>query len=209
MTLSPIGEACLIAREGRRLKAYRDSIGVLTIGIGHTSAAGPPRVVPGLRITAAECDAIFARDVATYVAAVRTGLRVPVGPHTFDALVSVCYNIGPAAFAGSTFLKRINAGDAAGVREALLLWRKPAAILPRRRAEAEQLVTGYALALPRPTVTAARIRIAAPVAAVTDPAVATPVLVPVIAQPNRFARLRHGIRAWLGAAETAAARAHA
>jgi hypothetical protein len=46
--LSPIGEAVLIAREGRRLKAYKDSVGVLTIGIGHTSAAGVPLVTAGL-----------------------------------------------------------------------------------------------------------------------------------------------------------------
>ena len=79
MQLTPIGEAALIAREGRRLKAYRDSVGVLTIGIGHTSAAGPPKVTAGLTITAAECDAIFRRDVATYAACVRAGLAVPVG----------------------------------------------------------------------------------------------------------------------------------
>ncbi|MFK5595968.1 lysozyme [Methylobacterium sp. HMF5984] len=200
MNLTPIGEACLIAREGRRLTAYRDSVGVWTIGVGHTSAAGRPRVVSGLAITAAECDAIFARDVAAYVAAVRDGLTAAVGPHAFDALVSLCYNIGPAAFAGSTVLRRINAGDAAGAADALLLWRKPAAILPRRRAEAEQLVTAYAVALPRPTVNAARLRIAAPVAAVTDPGVATPVLVPTVPRPGRLARLRHRIEAWLAAA---------
>ena len=193
MDLSPIGEAVLIAREGRRLKAYRDSAGVLTIGIGHTSSAGAPTVTAGLSITAAECDAIFARDVATYVAAVRRGLKVEVGQHAFDALVSVCYNIGPGGFAGSTFLKRINAGDEAGARDALLAWRKPAAILSRRAAEAGQMVTPYAAALPRPTTGAPPIVIAAPVAAVLAPEVATPVIVPVTpkvtAQPNRMMRL--------------------
>ena len=203
MNLSSIGAACLIAREGRRLTAYRDIVGVLTIGIGHTSAAGAPRVAPGLTITAAECDAIFARDVAAYVAAVRAGLTVAVGPHTFDALVSVCYNIGPAAFAGSTFLKRINAGDGPGAHDALLLWRKPAAILPRRRAEAEQLVTPYAAGLPRPVETAPRIRIAAPVAAAIDPAIATPVLVPVAPAPTWPDRLRHRLVAWRDAAARA------
>lgn len=197
MDLSPIGEAVLIAREGRRLRAYRDSVGVLTIGIGHTDAAGAPKVTIGLTITAAECDAIFARDVATYVAAVRRGLAVAVAQNAFDALVSVCYNIGPGGFARSTFLKRINASDLAGARDAVLLWARPAAIVPRRRAEAEQLVTAYALALPRPTATAARVRIAAPLAAVTDPRVATPVVLPVaprpVARPNPLARLRHRI----------------
>lgn len=197
MDLSPIGEAVLIAREGRRLKAYRDSVSVWTIGIGHTSAAGAPTVTAGLAITSAECDAIFARDVQTYVAAVRRGLKVEVGQHAFDALVSICYNIGPGGFAGSTFLKRINAGDMAGARDAVLMWAKPAAILTRRKAEAEQLVTPYAVALPRPTTTQTAVKIAAPVAAVLRPDVATPVIVPVIpkativatATPNWLARL--------------------
>lgn len=205
MDLSPIGEAVLIAREGRRLKAYRDSVGVWTVGIGHTSAAGTPTVTAGLAITAAECDAIFERDLTTYVAAVRKGLTVPVGQHAFDALVSVCYNIGPGAFAGSTFLRRVNAGDMAGARDAVLMWAKPMAILARRRAEAEQLVTAYAVALPRPTATAPRVRIAAPVAAVADPGVATPGLVPVAPpprRPNLLARLRHRF----GAARTSASR---
>ena len=74
MNLSPIGKAVLVARKGRRLTAYRDTAGIWTIGIGHTAAAGPPAVRRGLTITAAECDAIFARDVETYTAAVREGL---------------------------------------------------------------------------------------------------------------------------------------
>ncbi|WP_244528748.1 glycoside hydrolase family protein [Methylobacterium gossipiicola] len=40
MDLSSIGAAVLIAREGRRLKAYSDSVGVWTIGIGVTTVAG-------------------------------------------------------------------------------------------------------------------------------------------------------------------------
>lgn len=176
MLLSPIGRAVLVAREGRRLSAYRDTAGIWTIGIGHTAAAGPPIVRRGLTITAAECDAIFARDVEAYAAAVRENLRTALPQHSFDALVSVCYNIGPAAFARATFLKRLEAGDLAGAREALLWWDKPAAIRGRRRAEADQLVTPYALALPRPTAEAAPIPLAAPVADVLDPAIPTPAL---------------------------------
>ncbi|KQP59220.1 hypothetical protein ASF41_22970 [Methylobacterium sp. Leaf111] len=59
MDLSPIGEAVLIAHEGRWLKAYKDSVGIWTIGIGHTSAAGALLVTAGLTITSAQCDAIF------------------------------------------------------------------------------------------------------------------------------------------------------
>ena len=79
----------LIAREGRRPNAYKVSVGVWTIGINHTSAAGAPLLTSGLTITSAQCDAIFERDVQKYVAAVRQGLEVAVSQNAFDALVSI------------------------------------------------------------------------------------------------------------------------
>ncbi len=192
MDLSPIGEAVLIACEGRRLKAYKDSVGVWTIGIGYTSAAGAPLVTSGLTITSAKCDAIFERDVQKYVAAVRQGLKVAVSQNAFDALVSICYNIGPGAFASSTFLKRINAGDTASAYDAILMWKKPAAIITRRQAEAQQFVTAYAQAMPRATTIAKPISVAAPVIEVMHDAIPTPVIVPVApavtAQPNLLMR---------------------
>lgn len=220
MELSPIGEAVLIAREGRRLTAYQDTVGVWTIGIGVTDIDGKP-VRKGMTITAAQCDALFEVTVARYVAAVNRGLKVPVGQHAFDALVSVCYNIGigtpnPKAgqnpgFLGSTFLKRINAGDMAGARDAILMWQKPASIITRRKAEAEQFLTPYAAVLPRPTTTAKPINLAASVIEVVHPEVATPVIVPVlpppsvVATPNWLARLGRWIDDTFGAASTATA----
>jgi lysozyme len=192
MDLSPIGEAVLIAREGRRLKAYKDSVGVWAIGIGHTSAAGAPLVTAGLTITSAQYDAIFERDVQKYVAAVRQGLKVAVSQNAFDALLSICYNIGPGAGARSTFLKRINAGDTTGAYDAILIWKKPAAIITRRQAEAQQFVTAYAQTMPRATTAAKPIIVAAPVIEVMHEAIPTPVIVPVAqavtAQPNLLMR---------------------
>lgn len=157
MNLSAIGEAVLIAREGRRLTAYRDSVGIWTIGIGHTAAAGPPLVTPGLRLSEAACDALFRRDVARYVRAVddvvRDALPDPLPDalpdHAFDALVSLCFNIGPSAFARSTVVRRLRAGDRDGAAAAILLWNRPAALIPRRGAEHDQFVTPYDRALPR------------------------------------------------------------
>ncbi|WP_132256538.1 lysozyme [Methylobacterium segetis] len=196
MELSPIGEAVLIAREGRRLKAYKDSVGVWTIGIGVTTIDGKP-VTAGMTITSAQCDALFDVTVARYVSAVNKGLKVPVSQNVFDALVSVCYNIGIGAaaprsgFLGSTFLNRINAGDMAGARDAILMWNKPAAIIARRQAEAEQFVTSYAQSLPRQTSGSKPIKVAAPVIEVLHPEVPTPVIAPVTveAKPNVWMRL--------------------
>lgn len=182
--LSPIGAAALIAREGRRLKAYRDSVGVWTIGVGHTSVAGAPKVTPGLTITSAECDATFARDVEKYAATVRAGLKVEVTQNQFDALVSICYNIGQGGFSKSSFLKRINAGAGpAAIKEAILMWGKPPEIISRREGEADQYLIPYTVRLPAPRRGDKPVRVAAPVLAVLAPDVPTPVIVPIAPPP--------------------------
>lgn len=95
MQTSYHGRAALAREEGCVLGAYRDSVGIWTIGIGHTSAAGPPTVAAGLVLSLAECFDLFARDLRDYEAAVTRLVKVALAQHEFDALVSLCYNIGP------------------------------------------------------------------------------------------------------------------
>ena len=47
-SLAPNGRAFIEAWEGLYLKAYDDGTGVWTIGYGHTTPAGLPRVYPGI-----------------------------------------------------------------------------------------------------------------------------------------------------------------
>ena len=199
MELSPIGEAVLIAREGRRLKAYRDSVGVWTIGVGHTSAAGPPVVRPGLSIGVAECDALFSRDVARFARTVREALQgappaaEALPQHAFDALVSLCFNIGPAAFLRSSVLRRLRGGDVDGAAQAILMWNRPSELIPRRQAEHDQFRTPYDTRLPR-----ARRTDAQPLgrdARKTAPS-PIPALVPAVALPRLgwLARLRRFLK---------------
>jgi lysozyme len=185
--LSSIGKACLIAREGRRLTAYADGVGVLTIGIGCTRIDGKP-VPRGLRITAAECDALFEATWPCYAAAVADAGPADLADHQADALISFCYNIGTAGFAGSTIARLLKAGNLGAVPGAMLMWGKPVAIVTRRQAEADQFATPYTAALPRPTSTARPIAVplpakaalpAAPAGRTLHPAQAAPVLVPL------------------------------
>lgn len=148
MKTSAIGRAALQGREGLRLTAYRDSVGVLTIGTGHTAACGAPIPHPGLTITAAEADACLERDLGRFERAIADALKVPVAEHEFDALVSIAFNVGPK-FAASTAMRKLNAGDRVGAAEAILMWNKPASIIDRRLGEHDQFVTPYARALPK------------------------------------------------------------
>lgn len=141
--------------EGLSLNAYRCPADVLTIGYGHTAAAGEPVVRPGMRITAQEAADILVRDLVKYEAAVSKALTRNPNDNQFSAMVSLCYNIGPGAFSASTVVRRFNAGDAAGAADAFLMWTKGGGkVLPglerRRRAERELFLSSVASA-PAPT----------------------------------------------------------
>jgi GH24 family phage-related lysozyme (muramidase) len=140
MQMSAQGRALLIQREGFRTKAYRDTVGVWTIGVGHTSAAGAPQVTPGLVITKAQVDEILSRDLRKYEFAVSHAVTTPLTQGQFDALVSLCFNIGCDAFRASTIVRRLNILNYRGAADAFLMWNKPDEIMDRRRAERSQFL---------------------------------------------------------------------
>lgn len=124
MKISRAGIELVKRWEGCRLRAYQDSVGVWTIGYGHTSMAGDPKVTPGMKITQQEAEDILVRDLVKYEAAVQKALtRSPTQPQ-FDAMTSLCFNIGQGAFAKSSIAKKFNAGDVQGAADAFLLYNK-------------------------------------------------------------------------------------
>jgi lysozyme len=143
MQMSERGLEVLKEREGCKLTAYYDSVGVLTIGVGHTSAAGPPEVTPGLTITEEEAEEILDRDLDQYEQAVSEAVTADMTQCQFDAYTSLCFNIGPGAFADSTTVERFNMGEIEEAAEAILYWNKPPEIIPRRQGEFVQFLGGY------------------------------------------------------------------
>lgn len=139
MKISPEGLKQLSVREGVRTTAYRDTRGIWTIGVGHTSAAGAPNVYDGLTLTEQQVLDLFAKDIAQYENAVNRAIKVDLTQNQFDALVSICYNIGVGAFAQSSMVRDINAGASRSVIDAdILKWNKPSEIIGRRRSEQQQ-----------------------------------------------------------------------
>jgi lysozyme len=150
-SVSEVGLAALKSREGVRLTAYRDSVGVPTIGWGHTLG-----VKMGDTITTAQAEEFLRKDIDTHAAPILAAIKVPVEDHERDALVSIAFNIGVGAFKGSTFLSRLNKGDHAGCAEAIMWWKSPSEILSRRTAERDQFLTPYSVRLPKARSTDAR-----------------------------------------------------
>ncbi len=125
--------------EGLKTTAYKDVAGILTIGYGHTSAAGAPKVTPGMAIGDKEAERILQNDLAKFEARVERLVTVPVNDNQFAVLVSFDFNTG--ALHKSTLLKKLNKGDYAAVPGELAKWvnaggRKVQGLVNRRAAEA-------------------------------------------------------------------------
>lgn len=115
---------CIKKSEGLRLKAYRDIGGVITIGYGHTNAAGGRKIAANTRITEEEAEAILMEDLTIYEECVEKHVKVPLTDNQFGALVSFCYNVGVDNFVKSRLLKRLNAGFYETVPPELQRWNK-------------------------------------------------------------------------------------
>jgi len=124
MNINPAAKKLIKDFEGLRLKAYRCSAGVLTIGWGHTSAAGEPTVKPGLTISKAEAERIFDRDIENFAKNVAALIKGEVNDNQFGACVSLAFNIGVGAFSKSSVLRFINKGNRDDAADAFMLWNK-------------------------------------------------------------------------------------
>lgn len=90
LTTSQNGINLIKQFEGCRLKAYKDSVGVLTIGYGHTKG-----VKAGQTITDQQAVSYLKSDLKVYEAKVNKYYpKYKFNQNQFDALVSFAFNIG-------------------------------------------------------------------------------------------------------------------
>ena len=129
--------------EGCKLLSYKCPAGVWTIGIGSTRYAdgSPVKANQALPNEAAAIQ-LLTKTLASYEHTVNT-IGTELTQNEYDALVSLCYNIGSGNFVSSTLVKMLKAGEPKSeVAKQFLRWDKaggkPLAGLTRRRnAEAE------------------------------------------------------------------------
>lgn len=119
--------------EGYREKMYPDSKGVPTIGIGHKLLRSelssgkiiingvPVRYAKGL--TKQEVWDLAKQDTQYAAKCVLSNVKVELTQNQFNALVSLTFNIGNGAFATSTLLKKLNAGNFQSVPEQMRRWK--------------------------------------------------------------------------------------
>ena len=137
MRISPDGLQFIKDAEGCKLAAYRDSVGVLTIGVGHTKD-----VHGGMHVTEAEAMALLEDDLEDVYRCIAAHVKVPLSQGQFDALCSFTFNLGCGALKGSTLLNRLNKGDYEAAQAQFGRWvnaggEKLAGLVKRRAGEAE------------------------------------------------------------------------
>ena len=142
MKISAKGLALIKEFEGCELKAYFCPAGVLTIGIGSTG----PHVYEGMTITEAEAEALLLKDLVRFEKAVNELVTAPLSQGAYDALVSFTFNCGEGAFADSTLLRKLNAGEDPNTtaKTELPRWTNGglAGLVRRRAAEVELFCSG-------------------------------------------------------------------
>jgi len=126
------------------LSSYRDSAGILTIGVGHTAAAGAPKPHPGLMFTLDQAIRLFREDIRRYEAGVEQAVTVPLKQYEFDALVSFHFNTG--AITRAVITRHLNAGDKNKAAAAFMNWTmaggEKGALTDRRNAERAMFACG-------------------------------------------------------------------
>lgn len=89
LSISNNGLALIKKFEGCRLTAYQDSVGIWTIGYGHTSG-----VSKGQTLTQSQADSYLKSDCANAEKAVNSYTKYNWNQNQFDALVSFTFNCG-------------------------------------------------------------------------------------------------------------------
>ena len=144
---SPKGLKLIKDEEGYRAKAYKDAVGVWTIGYGTTN---PTVAFEGNEIGKVKAETYLRQDVESAEDAIRRFVKVELDQHQFDALVSFVYNVGEGAFRKSTLLKKLNSGDTLGAANEFPRWvyakgKKLNGLIKRRNKERALFLEGVVL----------------------------------------------------------------
>jgi len=137
--------------EGLELSPYLDSAGVPTIGWGTILYPnGRPVTMQDPPISQSYAQDCLAYEMQGKSTALQHMLTENPTVHQAAAMLSLCYNIGIANFAGSTVLRQFNAGAFPAAAEAFLMWDKAhvdgnlvvvPGLLNRRNAERTMFLT--------------------------------------------------------------------
>lgn len=141
MKISQKGIDLIKKFEGCKLYAYRDSVGVLTIGYGHIK-----NVKAGMTITQQQAET-FLKDDIKPIETLLNGMGINFSQNQFDALCSWIFNLGIVRFNTSTLRDYIVARRKdTDIARQIVCWiyagGKPLLGLKKRRVEEANMFVG-------------------------------------------------------------------
>ena len=138
MKISEDGLELIKKFEGCETSAYQDSVGVWTIGFGHTKG-----VEEGQTCSIEDAESMLADEMDEYEGYINNMVKVELQQHEFDSLVAWVYNLGPTNLSESTMLKVLNGGQFVRVRDEMNRWTRAGGEILEglvRRRQAESLM---------------------------------------------------------------------
>ena len=138
MKISEDGLELIKKFEGCETTAYQDSVGVWTIGFGHTKG-----VEEGQTCSIEDAESMLADEMDEYEGYINNMVKVELQQHEFDALVAWVYNLGPTNLGESTMLKVLNGGQFDRVPDEMNRWTRAGGKILEglvRRRQAESLM---------------------------------------------------------------------
>ena len=150
MNTSKRGQIAILSHEAIVLTRYKDSAGIWTIGVGVTAmakAAINPDTFTG-QITLVEAVRMFADILPKYERGVNAALAkygLTATQHEYDALVSLCYNLGSAPVGRFCHIWRDNGKEAAASKMMEYVragGKRVEGLVTRRKHEVEMFMEG-------------------------------------------------------------------
>lgn len=105
--------------EGLKLKAYRDSVGIPTIGVGHTKDVQLTDI-----ITYSQAIELLQQDLQVAAVALARLIKVTLNMNQFSALLSFTFNLGSGTLQRSTLRMKLNRGEYRDAANEFLKWDK-------------------------------------------------------------------------------------
>lgn len=133
--------------EGCKLTAYKDIVGIWTIGYGTTAAAGLGiEPAKGMIITQERAEDLLRQGIDKFAAKVDELITAKVNQNERGAVICLAYNIGCGALSKSTVLRELNAGNKDRAAAAFKMWNKAGGeivqgLVNRRNAEVTLFLT--------------------------------------------------------------------
>lgn len=127
--------------EGVRHTAYKDSQGYWTIGIGHMIKRDEAHLKDAY-LPPEKATTLLRKDLEPCQRIVKEKVRLPLSQPQFDALMSLCHNIGYDNFETSDVVKHLKRGNYRAAADSILHWNQPQELTKRRQKERQLFLSG-------------------------------------------------------------------